>query len=284
MTIYELHRNFKMECDKLDGITSMPSFLPEEIDYFLNIAIERFIKTRYSGMNAQHSGFQQNQKRTDDLRTVVTSKDYSLTTPPSANPITEIDELGVTGYSVEYPTDYWIGLGETMFIQYPDPIDTTGVAKILKRGDVTECTIENVDSELNNSLSMYRLHNGIAKPLRLQVDNRIIFYTDGNYTIPNYTLTYILRPSKIDSYIYPAFASTNTYAVGYKVTYNGKQYVCRVANTVALASISNFDELEVAIMPDHTWDEITVLAVRIAIENISDSRYQTYTAESQVIE
>ena len=37
-------------------------------------------------------------------------------------------------------------------------------------------------------------------------------------------------------------------------------------------------------MPEHTWDEILVGAVRLALENISESRYQTYAAESQATE
>jgi hypothetical protein len=283
MTLYELHRNFDLLLDKSPGISSYPSFLPEEKDYFYNTYIERFIKTRYSGLNIHKDGFQQSQKRTDDLRTVVKSMDYSIVDET----INDLVELGVTGYYVDYPADYWLGLGETMFIEYPDPADPTHMDYILKRGDAEECTIENIDSKLNSSLSPYRLHNGKARPLRLLSDNKLIFYTDGNYTIPNYTLTYIAKPDKLDYYAYPVFDATLTYAIGKQVIHNDTQYICKTAVTTAAAwdvVKSKFEEIQITIMPDHTWDEITIGAVRLALENISEPRYQTISQESQMVE
>ena len=48
------------------------NFLPEEIDHELNIAMDRFIKQRYNPMsNRYQKGFEQSQKRIDDLRHLI---------------------------------------------------------------------------------------------------------------------------------------------------------------------------------------------------------------------
>jgi len=241
MTNIDIHTGFNVQLDKSNSITSYPSFLPEEIDYWVNTAIERIIKTRYSGYNVHRTGFQQNQKRTDDLRTVVKDKGYT------GADLHVSDEVLTNSIYVIYPDDYWIGLGETAFITFTD---STG-ATINKRGDVEEVTIENIDSQLKNSLSPYRLNKQKAKPLRLYENDRISLYTDGNYTIYQYTLTYISKPIKIDWY------ST---------------------------TVGSRKEDDLSIMPDHMWDEIIITAVRLALENISDNRYQTISQESQSIE
>ena len=50
MKIGEAHIAFNLELDK-SSISGYPSFLPEEKDYFLNLAIKRIYKTKYSGAN-----------------------------------------------------------------------------------------------------------------------------------------------------------------------------------------------------------------------------------------
>ena len=41
---------------------------------FLNEALDKFVKTRYSGINYKREGFEQSQKRIDDLRTLVVNE------------------------------------------------------------------------------------------------------------------------------------------------------------------------------------------------------------------
>jgi len=272
MTLFNVHNAFRLELDKL-GM----SFLPEEIDYWVNTYTKRYIKTRYSGLNVHGTAFQQDQKRSDDLRSIVKSADYSNSTNPAT--ILTLNEEISNAYYIEYPSDYWIGLGETIYISY-GPNENT---QTVKRGDVTECTIENIDNRLTNSLSSHRLHNGVAKPLRLYVDGKIVLYTDGTYTIPNYTVTYLAKPEEIDSYKYTQFSTANSYSLGDKVSNNGHQYVCSTADT-APSALTSFTEIQLTSMPDHTWDEIIAGSVKMALENISDPRYQTYSQEAQGIE
>lgn len=70
MTIAEAHIEFRQAGDRLDS-SSIPDMLVEQVDYFLNEASVRFVKTRYSGNNEFKMGFEEIQKRTEDLKTLV---------------------------------------------------------------------------------------------------------------------------------------------------------------------------------------------------------------------
>jgi hypothetical protein len=72
MIIEQFHKEFKVHLDKTDS-SSYPEFLPQEIDIYLNTAIDRFVKTRYGQNNIYRAGFEESQKRTDDLKNLVKS-------------------------------------------------------------------------------------------------------------------------------------------------------------------------------------------------------------------
>jgi len=73
MVVQEMHDEFKITLDKVDS-QAYPEFLDGEIDFFLNEAQIRLIKTRYGKNNLYRAGFEELQKRTDDLKGVVVSK------------------------------------------------------------------------------------------------------------------------------------------------------------------------------------------------------------------
>lgn len=70
MTIAEMHLAFDRVAD-LVATNGYPGLEPEEKDYYINRAIERFIKTRYSGNNYKRESFEVSQKRIEDLRALV---------------------------------------------------------------------------------------------------------------------------------------------------------------------------------------------------------------------
>lgn len=161
---------------------------------FINEAIDKFYKTRYSGINSKSEGFEQSQKRIDDLRSLVKTKKYTDTIVDNVN-----------RYEVELPNDYVMLLGDTAGIQpiddYNDPC--WGYSEdgdyIIKRNDTIEATIETIDRQLGNSLSEHRLKYCTARPLRLIQGNKIYLYTDGKYKVSEYTITYLSKPVLLDS-------------------------------------------------------------------------------------
>ena len=88
------------------GSFQVDNLLPEEIDHELNLAQRRFIKQRYSGLsNQKGKGFEQSQKRLDDLRNLV--EDYYQNLPSFMGAVYTSSSKGdVFVYRVKFPTDY----------------------------------------------------------------------------------------------------------------------------------------------------------------------------------
>ena len=88
------------------GSFQVDNLLPEEIDHELNLAQRRFIKQRYSGLsNQKGKGFEQSQKRLDDLRNLV--EDYYQNLPSFMGAVYTSSTKGdVFVYRVKFPTDY----------------------------------------------------------------------------------------------------------------------------------------------------------------------------------
>lgn len=188
----EVERRLQLINPELSLAGKLPS---DTIISFINEAIDKFWKTRYSGLNFKQRGFEQDQKRTDDLRTLVTKHTYKDT---------DISKVSQEEYTVTLPDDYVILLGDTAGISPADGVinncwekDALGNYKI-KYSDTIEGTIETVDRIKENSLSEYRLKYTKAKPIRLIQDNTITLYTDGNYKVAEYTIEYLKKPSKVD--------------------------------------------------------------------------------------
>ena len=188
----EVERRLQLINPELSLAGKLPS---DTIISFINEAIDKFWKTRYSGLNFKQRGFEQDQKRTDDLRTLVTKHTYKDI---------DISKVNQEEYTVTLPDDYVILLGDTAGIAPADGVtnncwemDAQGNYKI-RYSDTIEGTIETVDRIKENSLSEYRLKYTKAKPIRLIQDNAITLYTDGNYKVAEYTIEYLKKPSKVD--------------------------------------------------------------------------------------
>ena len=203
---------------------------------FINEAIDKFYKTRYSGVNFKAQGFEQTQKRIDDLRTLIKNKKYTESS---------INKSDRNSYSVELPEDYVLLLGDTAGIQ-PSNLNECWETNergeyIIKYTDTLESTIETLDRQLGNSLSEHKLKYCQARPLKLIQDNNVILYTDGNYKISEYQITYLAKPSKIDS--------------------------------------SNITNLEYTDLPEYTHLEIVKMAIQIYLATKPMQHYNAYSNE-----
>lgn len=233
MKYIELQEALELEIGLLDNNIEKPT--TSDLEYWLNSGLDKFIKTRYSGVNYKRMGFEQDQKRMDDLRTLVTKKAYTFGVYP-------------TEYIVQLPEDYMIAVGETAVIFSNDacwPVGPSGQPRT-KNTDVLEATIENIDKQMQNSLSEYRLHGTSARPLRLLQGDKIHLYTDGNYSIKNYILMYLRIPTRI--------------------------------------SLTSDPFAEWTDMPASTHQEIVKLAAELYLENKANPRYQTYLNEVNTME
>ena len=193
MKFIELQEAFEIELNTLSDGFNKPKSMDTE--WWLNRGLEKFWKTRYSGINYKSTGFEQDQKRIDDLRTLVTTKELVI-------------ERGSDSlYKVELPIDYVILLGDTAGIA---PVESNSCWKYdemgeyaVKYNDTIESSIETLDRQLSNSLSEHNLKYCSARPLRLIQGKNILLYTDGQYQVKEYKIVYLRRPNKIDIHSNP---------------------------------------------------------------------------------
>lgn len=237
MTQREFQIEFERRLQLMDpNLVIKEKLTSDTIISFINEAIDKFYKTRYSGINFKAQGFEQTQKRIDDLRTLVKNKKYTESL---------INKSDRNSYSVELPEDYVLLLGDTAGIQ-PSNLNECWETNergeyIIKYTDTLESTIETLDRQLNNSLSEHKLKYCQARPLKLIQDNNVILYTDGNYKISEYQITYLAKPSKIDS--------------------------------------SNITNLEYTDLPEHTHMEIVKMAIQIYLATKPMQHYNAYSNE-----
>lgn len=248
MTPVEFQIAFERELNVFyDGLNKPTS---DTTFYWLNQAVMKFVKTRYSGTNAKTTAFEQTQKRIDDLRTLISYKTYNWANGLSGDPTMNV-------YIVGLPDDYLFQIGTTIGIQ-PNVVvdgkenphsycwvkDQSGNF-VIRYTDAIEVTHETLDRELENSLSEMNIHYCSAKPLKLATRDHIRFYTDKYYQLASVQLQYIKIPKAITL---------------------DQPFV-------------NYTEL-----PEHTHQEIVKLAVQMYLESTADQRYTSYSNEVNTME
>lgn len=195
MNVQQMHLAVKLGLDKTEGLT-YAAFEPEEIDFWLNEAVDRYIKTRYSGINSKRESFEQSQKRVDDLRTLV---EEARIVPVAAVGAADKPNSYIVS-EANLPADYMLFLNDEVSITFNHEV--TGVSTTIRTYPIV-CTSDTYSSRVNDPYSEHRLHLSTARPLRMFTANGVELITDGQYTIPFYYLKYLRMPSTIE-------AATNT--------------------------------------------------------------------------
>ena len=113
MTIDEMHIAVNLGVQKIASF-QMDNFLPQEIDFELNTAMDKFIKQRYSTFgNKYKRGFEQSQKRIDDLRHLVVESQLPA--------YYKGETIGSEEYFIDrvnFPTDYLFVVSVLAHIKY----------------------------------------------------------------------------------------------------------------------------------------------------------------------
>lgn len=192
MTLAEMHIEFKLGLDKTDSL-NYPNFEPEEIDLWLNNAQGRFVKTRYVH-NTKGETFEETQKRTDDLRTIVTEVTLipsAIQTPTKPNGILFDLPNGTMGG----PDIYWFAINEECEIRYED----CNGSWVDERTGVYATQHDDYDKLIDDPFN--KPNKGVV--LRLMHGTWAELITDGTYTINQYFLRYIRKPITLDIINFP---------------------------------------------------------------------------------
>jgi len=98
MNVVQMHLAIQQGVDKINSLQA-DMLLSEEIDIELNKSMSRFLNTKYGKGNKYGKGFEEGQKRIDDLRSLVTEYSAPVTFKEQYNNNTWIDTFRL-------PTDY----------------------------------------------------------------------------------------------------------------------------------------------------------------------------------
>lgn len=180
MTNIETVANFEREINKLNDSVNKPA--TEDSLFWLNQAIAKFVKLRFNGDFTHRMGYEQTEKRRQDL--------ISLFKTYSATQFTTDEHASYTGYSLTYPSDFLYALNEDVVIDSVSgghEMDTC----------VFECTQDSFMYRVNNSLTDFHYKHHRARPLRIRFDGGCKLLTDKNYTIKSYTLGYLKKPTEL---------------------------------------------------------------------------------------
>ena len=182
MTNIQILAAFEREINQIDDTLNKPA--TDDSLYWLNQAVYKFCKTRFNGNAPHFTSYEQNEKRTRDLRNLFVSSNLDLSS---------VDESRATynKYTVTYPENMMFVLNEDVVIDSIDgghELDTS----------VFECTADSFMYRVNNTLTDFHYRHYKARPLRIKTQDGCDLLTDKKYKITKYTLGYLRNPNKIN--------------------------------------------------------------------------------------
>jgi hypothetical protein len=181
MTSQEMEVAFKQGLDKFDSL-NYPDFQTDQIELLLNQAQDAFVKQRYGVSNAKRQSFEETQKRTEDLKNLVTN---AILIPA----VNAVDNINSNARFVTLPTNHWFIIQELTGISYVGCNGSTVTDRVF-----TEAIQHNDYSKIIN--------NPFAQPnegkiLRLMEAGRVELISSTGVTITDYHLRYIKEPVRI---------------------------------------------------------------------------------------
>lgn len=152
--------------------------------FWLNQAVDKFVKLRFNTDQVHRTSYEQNEKRRNDLINLYKTTKYTQFSIDDNNP--KYDK-----YIVEnYPDDFLFSLNE-------DVIITNNKGENPYSTSIFECTSDSFMYRVTNSLTDFHYKYGEARPLRVCTDKGCYLLTDKNYKIKEYVLGYLRTPNKI---------------------------------------------------------------------------------------
>lgn len=171
MTLSELHIAIDLELDKTMDFDS-PYVSPEQKDYWLNKAQERFVKSRAFGNNPKQTTFEEDQKRIDDLRTLVK--------PAALTPANTSGTLQIT-----LPNDYMYLVRHECSTSSSNYGSRTVGGRQVKQ------------DEINLLRQDPFRKSSPLEPLYYLMGNTLVYETPVGFTIPTCQLIYLKKPARI---------------------------------------------------------------------------------------
>ncbi len=244
MNITQMHLAVQQGVDKINSFQA-DTLLPQEIDLEINKSIEKFINLKYGKNNLYGKGFEESQKRIDDLRPIIKTELLKFKYESQSVNNTFVYK------STELPADYrylvktlatTLCLKTCQALTYNQQIGEEELANNERKTYITPAKFAQHDD----------IHTILADPFNTTKKTRPLFVFEGNvmkvytndiFIIKGLKLTYIKNPSKV---------------------------------LLSLDDVTNSVDCELA---EHTHQEIVDMTINSILEGISDPRYKTQQIE-----
>ena len=234
MNVATMHRELDITLDKVDS-SAYPEFLIGEKDYFLTEAQHRIVKTKYGGNNVYRTGFEQSQKRSDDIKNLVVSRFAQVSVSPHYVEVgdniykADLNSLFTSeDLSTVSDSEYMFYIKSAAKTCYISKANCCGYHKVKL---VQQDDISSISGDPFNKPTPER-------PIIFFEDGGILIWGGKDATIESFMVTFIRRPKDIN--------------LG---GYDGPEQDCELS--------------------EHVHKEIVQLAARIALESIESPRQQT---------
>ena len=208
MNVQEMHLAVQQGVDKINSLQA-DMLLSEEIDMELNKSLTRFINTKYNKNNLYRQGFEESQKRIDDLRSLIREFAGPVTYKDQVNSDTFVDTFNL-------PADY-----RFLVSQQSDVIYRKDCKKI-------KWTLEMPDTELlypfiTVSLSDFILNSNSSIPQQLYLVEDSANLTTSASAIVWTNISNLSYPGDISALI-ESMTNTDQGAIGPGFTIYWEQY------------------------------------------------------------
>lgn len=261
MTVQEMHTAFRLGLDKTNS-SSVASFEPNELDYWLNFSVERFVKQRLFGNNYRKEAFSNTQKRSEDLYTLLVSNPNLGFLAPTASPW--ITVANINSATSPLPKDFYdLIYSYVTYKKTKDPYSGNNFTR----------DIDIIDDTVYQNLT--RIWGGLASPGNNISMNKIAY---GRLLGSNEHSPTINTPTN-SPYGVNQTNPLPRYLQVYVQSYS-------VIQAVGITYIRKWVKLDITTptqvleLPEHTHQEIVDLAVVTLLENIGDPRYNTNNSEA----
>lgn len=140
--------------------------------------------------NVNMSMFEKNEQSSRNLINLITTKQLELQSKEVTNKVNPYIQ-----YTTDYPIDLMYMLDEATIIYPKADIEAKQPAEIF------ECTLDNYMYRITNTLTDFHWHHNYARPLRVRTKTGCMLFTDTNYLISEYAVTYLrqLQPITLNN-------------------------------------------------------------------------------------
>jgi hypothetical protein len=295
MSIRNGHINFKLFLDKIDS-EAYPEISPEEIDVFINESIKRFVKSRYGRTNIYRQGFEEIQKRTEDLKALVRTKKALITNSEyqqigerifraDLSQLTNLDDTSTID-------EYQFYLKSMVHITY-GTCDKWDEAELIQHDVFTRVRKDPFNKpDVSNALIFFEgnaihiwtapnctIDGFVVTFIKRHVDVKLGVLFNGNTTATTNIITNVsnLQNARIfvnDPISGPGIPEGSIIVA--KGNEGGNLNTVTISNNITTTVVgATFDTSVEFELSEHTHEEIVQMAVTIALENIESRRVQT---------